>query len=385
MFHLGKELKGPHRDDWRKAYEAELSQMVARDVWDVVQKVPGMKNIGHRWVFDLKSNADCSIEKLKAWLVAHGDKQCPGVDCAKMYAPTASLMSLRLVLATAVLKESSLWHAAGRKMLVEIFFRHISMEVDQLLYIFRSRTGVITIWIHVDDGVVTLNSPNVISDFKMALVSQLDIKWSNQLEQIVGLECVFGKGEVAITQWKLTDSILEAYLRQVVTHDLPLPVLPVGGSTPNMSPLDATPFWSVIGSLAYLVSGSRPDLAFAVNYLARHSSTLGPIRPCGWGGDLKRSQTGFVLKLGDAPVLWASKRQSVVALSTCAAEYVALSDSTQHPVQAINQLNQLVSDFDKTIFCDNQAVVQVSLDKKSHKQMRYLDCAFFFVNDMIRK
>ncbi|MBW0467130.1 hypothetical protein O181_006845 [Austropuccinia psidii MF-1] len=137
-----------------------------------------------------------------------------------------------------------------------------------------------------------------------------------------------------------------------------------------MSPLDASPFWLIIGSLTYLVIGSRPDLAFAVNYLARHS--MGPTtthwdlldhvvgylqKTCdrgiclclggtslnlwsnaGWGGDLECSQTGFVLKLGDAPVLWGSKRQSVVGLLTCTTEYVALSDSTQHLVQAINQL-----------------------------------------------
>ncbi|MBW0537405.1 hypothetical protein O181_077120 [Austropuccinia psidii MF-1] len=48
----------------------------------------------------------------------------------------------------------------------------------------------------------------------------------------------------------------------------------------------------------------------------------------GWGGDFKQSQTCFMLKLGDAPILWSSKRKGVVALSTCTAEYVALSDST---------------------------------------------------------
>ncbi|MBW0585154.1 hypothetical protein O181_124869 [Austropuccinia psidii MF-1] len=105
----------------------------------------------------------------------------------------------------------------------------------------------------------------------------------------------------------------------------------------------------------------------------------------GWGGDLECSQTGFVLKLGDAPVLWGSKRQSVVALLTCAAEYVALSNSTQYLVQAINQLTQLASDFNTTIFCDNQAAVQVSLDNKSPKHLRYLDRAFFLVKDTIRK
>ncbi|MBW0488314.1 hypothetical protein O181_028029 [Austropuccinia psidii MF-1] len=92
-----------------------------------------------------------------------------------------------------------------------------------------------------------------------------------------------------------------------------------------------------------------------------------------------------MLKLGDAPIIWASKRQGVVALSTCVAKYVALSDSTQHLVQAINQLTQLTGIFDKEIFCNNQAAVQVSIDNQSRKRIWYLDHAFFFVNDTIWK
>ncbi|MBW0498433.1 hypothetical protein O181_038148 [Austropuccinia psidii MF-1] len=254
----------------------------------------------------------------------------------------------------------------------------VATEVDQSLYIFRSGTAVIAIWIHVNDGVLASNSANAISYFKTSLVSHFDFKWSDQLDQIVGLECVFGEGEVAITQQRLTHG-----------RD-PFPV----------------------GQRLTCILGQwiTADFAFAVNYLARHSmgptaahwdlldhfvgylkktcnrgiwlcpgrSSLNLWSDAGWGGDLERSQTGFVLKLGDTPVLWGLKRQSVVALSTCTSEYVALSDLTQYLVQAINQLTQLAGDFDTTIFCDNQAAVQVSLDNKSRKRMRYLDRAFFF-------
>ncbi|MBW0522179.1 hypothetical protein O181_061894 [Austropuccinia psidii MF-1] len=92
-----------------------------------------------------------------------------------------------------------------------------------------------------------------------------------------------------------------------------------------------------------------------------------------------------MIKLGEAPILWGSKQQSVVALSTCAAKYVALSDSAQHLAQAINQLEQLTSNFEKTIYCDNQAAVQVLVGNKSRKRMHYLERAFFFVNGMIRQ
>ncbi|MBW0531855.1 hypothetical protein O181_071570 [Austropuccinia psidii MF-1] len=107
--------------------------------------------------------------------------------------------------------------------------------------------------------------------------------------------------------------------------------------------LDPTPFWSVIGSLAYL--------AFSVNYMARHSMglmaehwllldhvigyllktrnrrisicpghlSLSLWSDAGWGGDLQCSQTGFVIILRDTPILWGSKKQAMVALLTCGA------------------------------------------------------------------
>ncbi|MBW0528517.1 hypothetical protein O181_068232 [Austropuccinia psidii MF-1] len=104
-----------------------------------------------------------------------------------------------------------------------------------------------------------------------------------------------------------------------------------------------------------------------------------------WGGDLERSRLGFMLKPSNALILWASKQQGVVALSTCTAKYVALLESTQHLVQAINQLTQLAGNSEKEIFCDNQAAVQVSINNQLRKQMRYLDCTFFFGNGTIRK
>ncbi|MBW0577683.1 hypothetical protein O181_117398 [Austropuccinia psidii MF-1] len=255
-----------------------------------------------------------------------------------------------------------------------------ALQLKKALYGMRqagSGEDTIAIWIHVNNGVVTSNSPNAVSDFKCRLCAEVNIKWHNTICQIVGLECAFGEGEVAIAHQRLTKSILDAYPWSIVKSDCPLPVLPLSDVAMESETLDATPFHSVIGSLAYLVSGSRPDLAFAVNYLAptkahwcildhvvgylrktqHHQLIMPPGKlslnlwsNTGWGGDLERSQTSFMLKLGDAPILWSSKQQGVVALSTCMAEYVALSGSTQHLFQEISQLGHLAQSFDKTIF-----------------------------------
>ncbi|MBW0528974.1 hypothetical protein O181_068689 [Austropuccinia psidii MF-1] len=183
-----------------------------------------------------------------------------------------------------------------------------AMEVDQSLYILCSGGDTIATWIHVDDGVVASNLPISVSDFKLRLCAEVDIKWHDTICQIVGWECEFSEGEVAIMQRPLTKSILDAYPQRIVKSNCPLPVLPA------------------------------TDVAVEVNYPARHSMAPTKVHWCildhvvgylpktqhhqlmtrpgkvslnlwsdaGWGDDLKKSQTGFMLKLGNAPILWSS-------------------------------------------------------------------------------
>ncbi|MBW0493023.1 hypothetical protein O181_032738 [Austropuccinia psidii MF-1] len=175
------------------------------------------------------------------------------------------------------------------------------MEVNQYLYIFHSGEDVVAIWIHVNDGVVASNSPMAVADFKSWLCAEVDIKWNDTISQIVGLECACGEGEVAIAQQQLTKSILDEYPQQIVKSDSPLPVLPSTNTTFKGDILEPTPFCSVIGSLAYLVSSSWPDLAFAVNYLAPKKEH--------W--DILDHVMGYLLKTQDNQLTLRLKRISL--------------------------------------------------------------------------
>ncbi|MBW0495002.1 hypothetical protein O181_034717 [Austropuccinia psidii MF-1] len=83
------------------------------------------------------------------------------------------------------------WWKFLSSILVQIGF--ISTEVYQSLYIFQNEEAIIVIWIHVDDGVIASNSAD-------ALCTELNIKWSDVVQQIVGLKCAIGEGEVTIAQ-----------------------------------------------------------------------------------------------------------------------------------------------------------------------------------------
>ncbi|MBW0496852.1 hypothetical protein O181_036567 [Austropuccinia psidii MF-1] len=92
----------------------------------------------------------------------------------------------------------------------------------------------------------------------------------------------------------------------------------------SMSPTAS--HWAVLDHLVSHLSKTRD----ACVSLASFSTNLHLWVDSSWGGDYEKSQTGFLITLRCTPIAWGSKPQTVVALSTCTTECLALCESTQH-------------------------------------------------------
>ena len=85
--------------EWADAMQAEMDSLRDHDVWELVELPEGRKPVGSKWVFKLKTNADGSVERCKARLVAQGYSQKEGLDYDETFSPVVRPESVRSVIA----------------------------------------------------------------------------------------------------------------------------------------------------------------------------------------------------------------------------------------------------------------------------------------------
>ncbi|XP_032571607.1 secreted RxLR effector protein 161-like [Drosophila sechellia] len=80
-----------------------------------------------------------------------------------------------------------------------------------------------------------------------------------------------------------------------------------------------------------------------------------------WANDTsdRKSYSGYIFINAAGPISWESKKQSLVALSSTEAEYVALSIAAREAVFIKNFLKEMgfLLDHSILIFCDNQSAL----------------------------
>jgi hypothetical protein len=395
-------MTSPDSSEWLSACDAEISMMLQLRVWDEVPRTPDQEILTCRWVFALKRNQEGKIVKYKARIVAQGFKQVHGVNVTETFAPTPTFSSLRFLLAMAsrfrwpvasfdvksaflhsdinhniyiqppagvsvpsgsVLK---LWKALyGTRQASRCWWLHLKSKLatigfvpnleDQSTYTFCDGSDRAFLWVHVDNGLFTASSPLLLETLKGRLDSVLDLKWDAWLSSIVGLRVWEIDGGFTIDQPMLVQKIINMDPSNIKTRT-PMASLDL---VSNPSREMDKEYLSRIGCLLYLSQGSRPDITFSVNFLARFSmapdsshwsalehlisyvrytahlslpvvskkdklDSVKTFVDANWGGKGVRLVHGYLTYAWGSPVSWSSKRQTCLARSTCQAKYMAL-------------------------------------------------------------
>ncbi|GJW01215.1 retrovirus-related pol polyprotein from transposon TNT 1-94 [Tanacetum coccineum] len=184
--------------------------------------------------------------------------------------------------------------------------------------------------------------------------------------------------------------------------------------------MSRVPYASAVGSLMFAMICTRPDIAHAVGVVSRYMAEPGrehweavkrilryvkgtsDVALCfgdsdltitgyvdsDYAGDLdgSKSTTGYVFTLSGGTVSWVSKLQSVVAMSTTEAEYVAAAQASKEAVWLKMLLEELGYKQEKiTLFCDNQSALYLARNPAFHSKTKHIRVQYHFVREKVEE
>ena len=98
-----------YSEKWVRAMEEEMQSMSENEVWQLVEPTQGVKTIGCKWVYKIKTDMDGNPQTYKARLVAKGFRQTQGVDYDETFSPVVMVKSIRILLALAAHYDYEIW------------------------------------------------------------------------------------------------------------------------------------------------------------------------------------------------------------------------------------------------------------------------------------
>lgn len=227
------------------------------------------------------------------------------------------------------------------------------------------------------------------------LKARFDMKDMGLADVILGIKITRTQNGLMIHQTHYVDKILEKFN----SGDTSVARTPIDISQHLSKNRDQSvaqlEYSRIIGSLMYLMSCTRPDIAYVVSRLSRYTSNpstehwksitrllryLRYTREYGlhytrypaviegysdanWISDIKDSKatSGYVFTLGGAAVSWKSSKQTVIARSTMESEFIAL-DKCGEEAEWLRQFTEDIPRWPKpvtaiSIHCDSQSAI----------------------------
>ena len=313
--------------------------------------------------------------------------------------------------------------------LSEFFQKHDfkKSEIDPCLFYKYDGESKVYIVIWVDDIVLSVSRQREMESTKNLLKNKFHMKDLGPISYFLGIQ--FNQDPTTFT----IDMCQEHYLKGVLARFNMADCRPK--STPCEVKLqayenndneedtegDTRRYREIVGSLVYAMTCSRPDLSWIVTKLSSHlnnptkadwmtvkhvlryiKGTLNHklvfraskdgLKAIGfsdsdWASSKedRKSTTGYCFLLNsEGPLIsWKSKKQQTVALSSCEAEYMALTAATQEAIFISNLAEEfdIVADAPTPIFGDNQGSIALVKNPVSHEKSKHIDIKHHFVRE----
>ena len=299
-------------------------------------------------------------------------------------------------------------------------------KLDPCVFMRLNQHEKLYVLIWVDDLIIAASSLDILNEFKANFGAKFKIKDLGPLKWFLGIQFDIADGIISMNQSLYIQNILDRFkMSDCAPRSIPCEPSVYALLKEKSDPLeDPTKYRELVGSLIYLMTGTRPDIAFVVSLLSRfmHKPTNmhmkiatgvlrylkhtahydlkyvrseEPLKIIGYSDsdfasdNDRRSFSGYGFKLNEnsALISWRSCKQNLIATSTCEAEYIALHEATNEALylrQFFAELTQLPLQT-VTIYADNQGSICLTEHQTCHKRTKHIDVKYHATRDYVAK
>jgi len=320
------------------------------------------------------------------------------------------------------LKQAGLawWHTLDES-LKELGFEHLKSEAG--FFYKKKGTNIVIGIIYIDNALFCGPNKAVVDAIKAQFMRKWECRDLGESSEFLQMRITHKGCAIHLDQCTYLQKVVER-CGMLNAKSASTPLLAGYYATKNTEPVDAdlcSRFQMVIGSLLYLMLGTRPNIAFAVTHLSCHAvnpsqdhlnkalyichyligmSTYSLVYNGGssagliactdsdWGSDPTSclSQTGFYLKLADGLISWTSRVQKTIAYLSTEAEYMALSNCARQVTWIQSLLSELGYKLKAIPICgDNQGSIFMASNPVTEPRSKHIDIHYHGICESVVK
>eukprot|EP00253_Pinus_taeda_P010523 PITA_10523 len=183
--------------------QKEYDALIKNDTWKLVDPPFGTKQIGCKWVYKNKYEADGSLDKQKARLVAkgfamkgHEHKVCKLVK---------SLYGLK--------QAPRAWYEKLNEHLLKLNFNHFDLD-DATLFVKKVGKTVVYLVVYVDDLLMKGNNESYIASIKKELGKSFGMTDLGYVHYYLGIEVTQHPKSIFLSQKKYIGDLLNRFMQK---------------------------------------------------------------------------------------------------------------------------------------------------------------------------
>jgi len=154
----------------------------------------------------------------------------------------------------------------------------------------------------------------------------------------------------------------------------------------KMSQQSANPTEDHLQRALYILKYLQGTSNYQLTYEGNSNQSFIAYSDSDWGTDPgnRKSQTGYIIKLANAPVCWVSHQQKTITLSSTEAEYMALSDCARQIRWIQNLFGEIGFPLRSTpLIGDNQGSIYLASNEIQEKRTKHMDIRFHHIRECI--